>query len=496
MQIQDSIISTVNLLAGILAVSPVFAQNKTKSGAEKPNILLILSDDHSAPYLGCYGNPDLRTPNIDRIAREGILFTSAYTTAPQCVPSRSSILTGRNVLDVQMLRFSAPLDKGIITYPELLRKTGYYTGICGRSYHLDGSGNMPSETAATFEEFGMKTFKNRVDYLKSGNDTQVLPQVIEFLNQVPEKKPFSLWVNYSDPHRPYNAKLFEPDASGIHVPTGMPDTKLLREDIAGYLGEINRLDQHIGLLLNELEKRGILDNTLIVFMGDNGGALLRGKGTLYDCGLHVPLLIRWPGKIKPGRTAGIQISGDDLAPTFLAAAGLKPEEKMTGKSFLETLTGEEKAIREYVFAVRGAHGGGLPGKSSAFDLSRVVFNKKYKLIYNPLFELPYHPVDFAASPFWLELNTLNGENKIDKRFAGTVLFTKERPMFELYDLVNDPHEFVNLSGKEQYRETEHQLKAALHRWMIIYRDVVPLPIPTSPNQAQKTAKKAVKPVNY
>lgn len=481
MNLIPSISVTSNLIAGLLAVSPVMAQKAATLPEARPNVLLILSDDHSAPYLGCYGNPDLKTPNIDRIANEGILFKRAYTAAPQCVPSRASILSGRNVLDAQMLRFSAPLDKSILTFPEVLRKAGYYTGICGRSYHLDGSGkqNMPPETAKTFEEFGMVTFKDRVDYLNTGSDGQVLAQVAEFLDQAPSNKPFSMWVNYSDPHRIFNAKDYEPDPEKIHVPDLMPDTKLLRQDLAGYLGEIQRLDYYIGLLLAELEKRGKLDNTLIVFMGDNGGALIRGKGTLYDCGLHVPLLVRWPGKIKPGKSADILVSGEDIAPTLIEAAGLGPVEEMTGKSFLQTLTGHEQAIREYVYAVRGTHAAGLPGNSATFDMSRVVFNKKYKLIYNPLFQLPYQPVDFNGNKFWQELVQLNKEGKLDKRFGGTILFAGQRPMFEFFDLEKDPGEFVNLSGLEEYREAEHQMKAALHRWMIIYRDVVPLPIPVS-----------------
>jgi arylsulfatase A-like enzyme len=479
MKKRKSIKITVYLVAGLMSLSSALAQKTSVSPEKKTDILLILSDDHSVPYLGCYGNRDLKTPNIDRIANEGILFRRAYTTAPQCVLSRASILTGRNVLDVQMLRFSAPLDKNIITFPEILGKAGYYTGICGRNYHLDGSGKMPAETAETLKEFEMVTFKKRVDYLNTGNDDKVLSQVAEFLDQVPADKPFSLWVNYSDPHRVYNAKEYEPDPEKIDVPEVMPDTKSLREDLAGYLGEINRLDERIGLLLSELERRGKLENTLIVFMGDNGGALLRGKGTLYDCGLHVPLLVRWPGKIKPGRISDIQVSGEDIAPTLLEATGLDPDKKMAGKSFLESMTGEDKEIRDYVFAVRGAHGSGLPGNSSSFDLSRVVFNKKYKLIYNPLYQLPYHPVDFASNPFWLELVQLNKENKLDKRFSGTILFTEQRPMFELFDLAKDPGEFINLSGKEEYSDIELLLKAALHRWMIMYRDAVPLPIPPS-----------------
>jgi arylsulfatase A-like enzyme len=444
---------------------------------QKPNILFILSDDHSAPFLGCYGNPDVKTPNIDKLAAEGVLFKHAYTTAPQCVPSRSSMLSCRNVLDVQMLRFSAPLDKGVVTFPELLREAGYYTGICGRTYHLDGSGNRPAETQQVFDEFSMETFKNRVDYLKTGGNRQVLAQFQEFLNQKPGDKPFFMWANYSDPHRIFDAKEFEPAPESIHLPARFPDTKLLREDFAGYLGEVNRLDTWVGQLVEELKKRGEFENTLIVFIGDNGGALLRGKGTLYDYGIHVPLIVRYPEVAKQGIVSNILVSGTDIGTTMLDIAGVKPDDKMTGKSFKKALKGDETENHEYLFAVRGAHGSALPGVSSAFDLSRVVFNQNFKLIYNPLFNLPYHPVDFAGGEMWKDLQKQYAENKLDQRFSKTAIFTSERPMFEFFDLQKDPDEFENLSGNDVYKEQEQKMKTALHRWMIIYRDCVPLPIP-------------------
>ena len=468
----------IRLLFPLLFVSvTLFAGQPQKTDKQKPNFLFILSDDHSAPFLGCYGNPDVKTPNIDKLAAEGVLFNHAYTTAPQCVPSRSSMLSCRNVLDVQMLRFSAPLDKGVVTFPELLRDAGYYTGICGRSYHLDGSGNRPAETQQVFDEFGMETFKNRVDYVKTGGNKQVLTQFIEFLDSKPGDKPFFMWANYSDPHRIFDAKEFEPTPESIHLPARFPDTKLLREDFAGYLGEINRLDTWVGQLVDELKKRGVFENTFIVFVGDNGGALLRGKGTLYDYGIHVPMIVRYPAGAKQGIVSNILVSGTDIGATILDVAGVAADSKMTGKSFRKALNGDETENHEYLFAVRGAHGSGLPGTSSAFDLSRVVFNQKYKFIYNPMFNLPYHPVDFAGGDMWKDLQKQFAENKLDKKFEGTAIFTGERPMFEFFDLQNDPDEFVNLSGKEDYKEIEHKLKTELHRWMIIYRDCVPLPIP-------------------
>ncbi|MCK4855371.1 MAG: sulfatase-like hydrolase/transferase, partial [Bacteroidales bacterium] len=152
------------------------------SAQDRPNILLILSDDHSVPYLGCYGNPDLKTPNLDKMASEGALFQRAYTTAPQCVPSRAGILTGRSTVDIRMTRFSAPLPREIITFPEVLRENGYYTGICGRSYHLDGSGRKPEITIETFDKNNLQTFRHRVDYLNQGRDMEVIKLFQEFLS--------------------------------------------------------------------------------------------------------------------------------------------------------------------------------------------------------------------------------------------------------------------------------------------------------------------------
>jgi arylsulfatase A-like enzyme len=165
-----------------------------------------------------------------------------------------------------------------------------------------------------------------------------------------------------------------------------------------------------------------------------------------------------------------------MALTLLDVAGVEPDEEMTGKSFRHAMEGDETENHQYLFAVRGPHGQLLPGNSADFDLSRTCFNRDYRFIYNPMFHLPFHPVDFAASEMWAELQTLNAEGKLDKKFSTTYIFTEERPMFEFYDLRKDPAEMIDLHGDPAYKEAEHELTAQLHRWMIIYRDVVPLPI--------------------
>jgi len=446
--------------------------------SERPNIVLILSDDHSVPYLGCYGNTDLKTPNIDRIASQGIRFDEAYTTAPQCVPSRASIMTGRPVVDVRMTRFSAPLPADIITFPEKLREAGYFTGLCGRSYHLDGSAIQPEETKEVFEKFGLRTFANRVDFLRKSNGQMAYAEFKEFLDQVPAEKPFFIQVGYNDPHRPFNAPEFNPNPSNLTIPPGMPDTPELRKDLAAHYGLIHRLDKNVGEILNELDKRELDQNTLVIFMGDNGAALLRGKGTLYKCGLHVPLIARWPAIIKPGQISDAFISGEDIAPTLIEIAGVSLPEKVSGISFLPVFHGKNYEDHEYIFAARGTHGSGLPDGTASFDLSRTVFSKKHKLIYNALWQIPYDPVDFYDEPVWKELTLMNEQNKLEKKYSD-LFFAPVRPMFELFDLEKDPNEFINVIGFSEYTEVEKLLKYRLQEWMILNQDYLPLPIPTN-----------------
>lgn len=469
------------LLAGLLVIPAFITINAKKTEKQQVNILFILSDDHSVPYLGCYGNKDLNTPNLDRLADEGVRFNRAYTSAPQSVPSRASLLTGRSVIDIRMSRFTAPLPRDIKIIPEYLAEKGYYTGICGRCYHLDGpEKTTPIESEEVIVKYKLRTIADRVDYLNKidylkTNDAGVLAQFQEFMDTRPKGKPFFMWMNFSDPHRPFDAYEHEPNPESLTIPSCFPDTKELRKDLAGHLGEINRLDHHIGNIIKELEKRGVKKNTMIIFMGDNGAALLRGKGTLYDLGLHVPLIVNGPLVKKKGSVSDILISGEDIAPTILAFAGKERPEKMSGISFYPVLTGSSFEKRTHIITQRGPHGTGLPGNTANFDLIRTVFNKNYKLIYNALWKFPYLPVDFSGQKFWKELVEQNEKGTLEEKFQH-VLFKTPRPLFELYDLKNDPDEFNNLSGKKEYKKIERTLKGILQQWMILNQDYLPLPL--------------------
>lgn len=437
------------------------------------NVLVVLSDDHSAAHLGCYGNHDVQTPAFDAFARTAVRFDRAYVTSPQCVPSRASIMTGRSPVAIGMTRFTATLPRDVPTWLDVLRTAGYHTGVAGRTYHLDGP--WKSEVEPILVKHGLKTFPDRIDFLKQAKEgDQCLVQFREFLDSVPNDKPFALQLSFPEPHRPYDAPCVT-DPQAITLPPQVPDTAAVRQDFAAYYDMIARLDGHFGKVLAELEGRKLADSTLVVFMGDNGASQWRGKGTLYELGIRVPLLVRWPGVSTPSAASDELISGEDIAPTILQACGHEPLPAMTGRSFAAILRGDRHTGRTYVFAERGAHGQALPGSSANFDLGRAVVSPTHKLVYNATFHLPYEPVDFAGTEVFKEVRRLAVERKLPLPLS--VLYDgRRRDMIEVFDLGADPAELVNLAGRPEVADAEHELRTALVEWMILERDYLPLPL--------------------
>jgi arylsulfatase A-like enzyme len=445
----------------------------------KPNILLLLSDDHSYPFVSAYGDPNVRTPTLDRIASEGMRFHRFFTGAPQCVPSRACLMTGRSAVAANMTRFSAPLPRDQITFPEILRdQGGYFTGVCGRSFHLDGSSKIGPAVARMLQQHGLKTFADRVDFLNTCSDNDVAEQFGRFLDQKPAEKPFFMWANFSDPHHPWNApQEFRPDPASLVLPAHLPDLPGVRQQLADYCAEVNRLDHTIARVIDLLTERGMIDRTLIVFCGDNGMAMPHGKGSLYDPGSNVPFLVRWPGVVRSDGESNELLSGEDLAPTLLAAAGIAPIAKMSGLSFLPLLKGDPYEGRSYVFVERGPHGSApvtVNMTSSGYDLGRAVRSDRYKFIYNCTPWIPYSPVDSAGGAGWKEMQAASAEGKLATGLTSTY-FTTPRPVYELYDLESDPSELNNLVGQADVAEIERQLREALAEKMILDGDYLPLP---------------------
>lgn len=464
-----------------LAIWTSIGTTSTLAADDLPNILLLLSDDHSYPFVSCYGDRNVRTPALDRLAADGMKMHRFFTAAPQCVPSRAALMTGRSPVAARMTRFSSPLAADEVTLPELLRsEAGYYTGICGRSYHLDGAaGNRAApDIKRLFDKHDMRTFDRRVDFLNSCPDAQVATAFRDFLDQKPAGKPFFMWANFSDPHHVWNAPdNFRPDPATLMLPSHWPDLPAMREQLADYCAEVNRLDNTIAGVLKVLQDRELLDTTLIVFTGDNGAALPHGKGSLYDPGSNVPLIVRWPEHVKAGTESRELLSGEDVAPTLLSAAGVKPPSRMSGQSFLPMLTGAEHTPRKTVFIERGPHGSApvtVSMSNSGFDLSRAVRSESYKLIYNCTPWIPYAPVDSAGGAAWTAIKHASAAGELPAGVQATY-FTVPRPVYELYDLQADPSELNNLSGRAEVRAVERELRLAMAEKMIVDFDYLPLP---------------------
>lgn len=466
----------------------------TAATSSKPNIVFLLSDDHSYPFLSCYGDTNVRTPVIDSLAAAGMKFHRLFTGAPQCVPSRATFMTGRSAVAARMTRFSSPLPADEITFPEVLRQAGYFTGVFGRSYHLDGPGaERAREIADRLEARKMRTYRNRLDMVEANSVQDVPRRLADFFDRKPADKPFFLWVGFSDPHHAWNATSDEPDPATLKVPPHWPDTPAMRKQLAAYCGEVNRLDGQVKAVLDVLTRRGFAENTLIVFTGDNGMAFPHGKGSLHDPGLNVPLVVRWPGVVKPGTESRTLLSGEDLGPTLLAAAGAKVPARMTGVSFLPVLRGERHDARKYIFAERGPHGSApvtVNMGSGGFDLSRCVRSDRYKLIYNCTPWIPYQPVDSAGGAAWKEMIATNEQGTLAPELR-RAYFTTPRPVYELYDLERDPSELNNLSGTAAVAAVERELREALIDKMIVDFDYLPLPAPLrgeTAGDAKATAK--------
>lgn len=478
---------TRRTLVGGLAAAPAIA----RAASAAPNILFVLSDDHSNPYVGCYGSSWMSTPNLDALARDGMRFDRAFTAAPQCVPSRAAIQSGRSPVAIRMGRFGSPMPPEVVTLPEVLRGLGYYTGVCGRGYHLDGPGSPNDATLAIYEKHGLRTWKRRVDSLDTSAQEQTPAKLEDFLNRAPKGKPWFFWMNYSDPHHVWDERAGKVDPAKIKLPPHLPDLPGVRSDLARYCGEVERADGLFGQSLDVLRRRGLEENTIVVFMGDNGMAFPHGKGSLYDPGLNVPLLVRWPGRVKAGSQTRALVSGEDIAPTLIQAAGGQPPKEMSGRSFLNLLTGRAYEPRKHIFGARLHHGSGpftAQLKASTFDLSRCARSDRWKLIYNCTPQMEYWPVDSGGDPSWQEILAAHRENRLKPEHE-RAYFQNPRPVLELFDLEKDPGELENLAGRKEYREVQEELMAALQEKMILDYDFLPPPMGESRPRTQRARRK-------
>lgn len=469
--------ASVFIALAALFVRPIFAEQS------RPNVLLILSDDHSVPHVSCYDDANTKrfriTPNLHKFALQGMRFDRAYTAAPQCAPSRISIFAGRSPVGLGVTRFAQPPRADVRFFTDVLRANGYWVGMDGRHQHLDGRVREAEHIDRALREAGMQSLDQRFDHFVRSARTkgdrlfQVADRVAAALDKATDDKPFFLYFGFNQPHRRFAREHDGIDPDRLELPADWPDLPEVRVDYARYLASVRELDQGFGLIMQLLKTRGIEDNTLVIFMGDNGEALLRGKGSLLDRGTHVPLLIRWPGRVKPGSSSSALVCGTDLGPTILAACGMKPLKEMTGVSFLGRLLGEKAEGRRYVFAERGWHWGPIT-RTDGLDLSRSITSTRYRYIYNALPNRSYTPVDMPGKDAWKAIQSAHAANRLSPLHQ-QLYFSNPRPIVELFDLRDDPLELNNLAGRKAVADTERTLREELESWMIREHDFLPLP---------------------
>ncbi len=422
------------------------ATPKPSVGFTSPrNVVVFIADDLGAGDLGCYGHPVVRTPNIDRIAREGIRFDRAFLTTSSCSPSRASILTGRYPHNTGAQDLHMALPAGQKSVARYLRAAGWHTMAAGK-WHL---GAAEKSHWDRIEECG-------------GKDTA--GAATRLLSERPKDKRFFFWVASVDPHRPYGEDLPAPhDPSKVVLPPYLPDHPLIRKEMTQYYGEIERLDRHVGEILAELERQGELDRTFIVFLSDNGMPFPRAKTTLYDSGIRTPLLMRCPSLIERGTVSKELVSSVDLAPTILDLAGVVAD-SMQGKSIVDQLLEPEAAVREAVFAEANWHD---------FDqFTRAVRTPRFLLVRNYYWDKPlWNSVDSIHSETWKGMMELKQAGKLTP--AQAFLFRETRPLEEFYDLREDPHSLRSVVDDPKYREPLASVRIMLDNWRVETEDAMP-----------------------
>jgi N-sulfoglucosamine sulfohydrolase len=424
----------------------------------RPNILILMSDNHSWNHLGCYGDPVIKTPNIDQLSESGIRFTNAYCSAPSCTPARASMLTGQDIWRLEEgANLWGTLPAKFKVYTDMLEESGYLVGHEGKGwgpgdYEAGGRGRNPAgERFNSFEEF---------------------------YNEKEKEQPFCYWYSSRDPHRPYKVGGWEKtgiDPEEIPVPPYLPDIDEVRKDIGDYYEEIQNFDRDVASYIQLLKEMGQLENTLVIVCSDNGWQMPRGLANLYDFGTRIPLVISMPERYSGGRVIDDFISLNDFAPTFLELAGLPIPDYMNARSFVNILESEAEGIidkkRDFIVAARERHAfvrkGGTGYGARSIRTKDFLYIRNYVPDAWPAGEPPlYGDVDahMLHYPSPTKLHILkNKDTEGERNFFG-LAFAK-RPAEELYDLTKDPYQMINIADDVEYSDISKMLSDKLTQYL-------------------------------
>lgn len=409
--------------------------------ASRPNFLWVTCEDTS-PDLGCYGDSYARTPNLDRLASQGARYTSAFSVAGVCAPSRSGLITGMypTTIGTQHMRCKAVPPPYVKCFPEYLRAAGYYcTNNVKTDYQFD-----PPITA--WDEVSQRAhWRGRAKdqpFFAVFNFTTTHESQIRSTSEQFERNTKNVPAEHR--HDPAKAVL----------PPYYPDTPVVRNDWARYYDLVTAMDLQVAGILKQLEDDGLAENTIVFYYGDHGRGLPRGKRWIYDSGIHVPLIVRWPGKIEPGTVSDRLVSFIDFGPTLLSIAGVDVPKSIQGRPFLGL---QAASPREYIFAARDR-------MDERYDIIRCVRDKRFKYIRNYEPEKPYaqhigYMDEMPTMKEWRRLAAL-GELKGPQQ----LFFQPTKPIEELYDITQDPHEVNNLAASLEHAETLRRMRNVHETW--------------------------------
>ena len=408
------------------------ADAKEKGNAEKPNVLLVILEDWG-PYLGCYGEKEMYTPNLDKLASQGCVFTHCFSSAPVCSAGRSTLMVGLSQYTTHTGQHRTPKPKpelpaGVQSLPDLFRKAGYFTALgCGYS----------KKTDVNFK------FDETVSYM--GKDWNERKSGVPFYAHLTLGQTHRVWKG--DPQHPIDPKL-------VTLPLWYPDTPMTRKDWAMGLESAQSSDRDMGDIITRLKNEGIYDNTILVITADHGVALPRSKQFLYDEGLHIPLIIRWPARLAPGNVSRELVCNLDVVPTLLDLAGINRPVYLQGRSLADPNQKEPK----YIFA-------GRDKMDDTHDAMRTVRSQDFRYILNLMPERPYCQFNRYKEDNYPGLALLNVLHLQGKLSPEQDAFMKEKkPEEELFDLRNDPNEIHILATNPKYAETMKELRNQLAKW--------------------------------
>lgn len=419
--------------------------NKEEANKPLPNFVFILTDDISAEDLGVYGNEAIETPYLDRIAHQGLVFNNAFLTTSSCSPSRNSIITGRYPHNMGAPEIHVELPEDQQTFVQALKEAGYHTVLSGKNH------------MAPPEQLGFLEYS---DSNPSGSE-----KWIQHLRDRPENKPFFFWLASHDAHRDWQVndkgKTFEPGE--VTVPPYLYDGPLTREDLTGYYHEVSRSDHYAGLIMNELERQGILDNTYFIYLSDNGRPFPRSKTYLYQNGIRTPLIISGP-EVNPGRTGSL-VSSIDLAATILDLSGIEKPETIQGVSLRRLLRDHDTVVRDVAFAERNWHRYSMHERMVRMG-DWIYIRNNWPNKRNLSGESDPHRFP-AAKELW------NMHEKGELTPAQALITLLPQPAEELYNIKDDPHNLNNMIYEPDIHDVLHQMRSLLTLWTNQTGDNIP-----------------------